>query len=289
MFTHIGIIAKSGNPRVTATLGELVTLLNSLSCAITLDQDSAQAAPDLNIPLADRDTIGRQCDLVIIVAGDGTFLSAARSLVQYDVALLGVNQGRLGFLADLMPDRMDEHLRDILAGQFREERRFLLRASVVRDGETVQVLHALNELVANKSNIGRLIEFKTLIDSRLVNSQRSDGLIVATPTGSTAYALSGGGPILDATLDAIVLVPICPHTLSSRPLVVASDAVIEIEMLGDAQGSAQLSADGQATLALAPGDCIQIRKHDQTIRLIHPEHYDFYATLRTKLRWGLEP
>ena len=173
--------------------------------------------------------------LVVVVAGDGTFLSAARSLVDQDVPLLGVNLGRLGFLADVMPDEMSVRLNEILDGDFIDERRFLLDVAVERGIERVFSGSALNEAVTHKSSMARLVEFETYIDGHLVNSQRSDGLIVATPTGSTAYALSGGGPILHPSLDAIVLVPICPHTLSSRPVVVGGGSVVEVVLGDDAE------------------------------------------------------
>ena len=310
MFRTIGLIAKHGDPRVDETLDRLIGILRSRGLEALLDARTRSAYPGGGIHVAERDTLGERCDLVVVVAGDGTFLGAARSLVDNDVPLLGVNRGRLGFLADVMPEEMPARLGEILDGDFIEERRFLLDVSVERGGECVFSEPALNEAVIHKGGMIRLMEFETYIDGRLVNSQRSDGLIVATPTGSTAYALSGGGPILHASLDAIVLVPICPHTLSSRPIVVGGESVVEVVLGPDADAEAgapragtrcrgdaerlrdrqrierQLSCDGQAAADLAPGDRILIRKHRPDLRLIHPAGYDYYATLRAKLHWG---
>ena len=308
MFRTIGLIAKHGDPRVGETLDRLIRMLRSRGLEVLLDARTRSAWPGGGLPVAERDALGERCDLVVVVAGDGTFLGAARSLVDNDVPLLGVNRGRLGFLADVMPDEMPARLGEILDGDFIEERRFLLDVNVERGGECIFSEPALNEVVIHKGGMTRLMEFETCIDGRLVNSQRSDGLIVATPTGSTAYALSGGGPILHALLDAMVLVPICPHTLSSRPIVVGGGSVVEVVLGHDAEAGVQragtcrrgdagrlrdrqrtarqLSCDGQTVADLAPGDRILIRKHRPDLRLIHPAGYDYYATLRAKLHWG---
>ena len=286
MFRTIGLIAKHGDPRVGETLDRLIALVQRRGLDAVLDDQSAGALLRDDMPVVARDGLGRRCDLIIVVAGDGTFLSAARTLADQDVPLLGVNLGRLGFLADVMPHEMADRLNEILDGDFIEERRFLLDVAVVRGSAPVFVGPALNEAVTHKSSMARLVEFETHINGHLVNSQRSDGLIVATPTGSTAYALSGGGPILHPSLDAIVLVPICPHTLSSRPIVVRGDSLVEIVLADEAESSVQLSCDGQTTVELAAGDRISIRKHRPDLRLIHPAGHEYYATLRAKLHWG---
>ena len=286
MFRMIGLIAKRGDPRVGETLGRLIGLLRSRGLDFVLDAESRGVWPGGDMPVVARTVLGERCDLVVVVAGDGTFLSAARSLVDHDVPLLGVNLGRLGFLADVMPDEMPVRLNEILDGDFVEERRFLLDVTVERGTGRVFSGPALNEAVIHKSSMARLMEFETYIDGHLVNSQRSDGLIVATPTGSTAYALSGGGPILHPSLDAIVLVPICPHTLSSRPVVAGGGSVVEVILGNGAEASVQLSCDGQTTVELTAGDRILIRKHRPDLRLIHPAGHEYYTTLRTKLLWG---
>ena len=286
MFRTIGLIAKRGDLQVGETLGRLIGLLRSRGLDFVLDAESRGAWPGGDMPVVARTVLGERCDLVVVVAGDGTFLSAARSLVDHDVPLLGVNLGRLGFLADVMPDEMPTRLNEILDGDFVEERRFLLDVTVERGTGRVFSGPALNEAVIHKSSMARLVEFETYIDGHLVNSQRSDGLIVATPTGSTAYALSGGGPILHPSLDAIVLVPICPHTLSSRPVVAGGGSVVEVILGNGAEASVQLSCDGQTTVELTAGDRILIRKHHPDLRLIHPAGHEYYTTLRTKLHWG---
>ena len=287
MFRNIGLIAKHGDPRVGETLGRLIDMLRGRGRNVVIDSRSRDACPDRSLPVVSRDGLGQRCDLIVVVAGDGTFLGAARTLVDQEVPLLGVNLGRLGFLADVMPDEMSDRLNEILDGEFVEEKRFLLDVTVERSTVPVFSGTAFNEAVTHKGSMARLVEFETCIDGHLVNRQRSDGLIVATPTGSTAYALSGGGPIVHPSLDAIVLVPICPHTLSSRPVVVGGGSVVQI-VLGDAAGSAvQLSCDGQATQELASGDRIVIRKHRPELRLIHPAGHEYYATLRAKLHWGM--
>ena len=286
VFRSVGLIAKHGDPRVGETLGLLIEMLRTRDLKVVLDDQSLSAYPHGDLPVVARDRLGHGCDLIVVVAGDGTFLSAARSLVDQDVPLLGVNLGRLGFLADVMPDEMSDRLNEILDGEFVEERRFLLDVTVDRSGTRVFSGAALNEAVTHKSSMARLVEFETYIDGHLVNSQRSDGLIVATPTGSTAYALSGGGPIVHPSLDAIVLVPICPHTLSSRPVVVGGGSVIEVVLGDDAECSVQLSCDGQTTVELAAADRISIAKRCPELRLIHPVGHEYYATLRAKLHWG---
>ena len=286
MFRTIGLIAKHGDPRVRETLDRLIGMLRARGLDVVLDDRSRGAYPGDDLPVIERAMLGERCDLVVVVAGDGTFLSAARSLADQEVPLLGVNLGRLGFLADVMPGEMRARLNEILDGHFIEERRFLLDVTVERGTGPVFSGPALNEAATHKSSMARLVEFETYIDGHLVNSQRSDGLIVATPTGSTAYALSGGGPILHPSLDAIVLVPICPHTLSSRPIVVGGGSVVEVVLGHGAETSVQLSCDGQTAVELAAGDRILIRKRRPDLRLIHPAGHEYYATLRAKLHWG---
>ena len=287
VFRTLGLIAKRGDPRVGETLGRLIAMLRRRGLDIVLDAESRDARPGGDdLPVVERAALGGRCDLVVVVAGDGTFLSAARSLADQEVPLLGVNLGRLGFLADVMPGEMQVRLDEILDGDFIEERRFLLDVAVERGNRRVFSGLALNEAATHKSNMARLVEFETYIDGHLVNSQRSDGLIVATPTGSTAYALSGGGPILHPSLDAVVLVPICPHTLSSRPIVVGGGSVVEVVLGHGAETSVQLSCDGQTAVDLAAGDRILIRKRRPDLRLIHPAGHEYYATLRAKLHWG---
>ena len=288
MFECIGLISKPDDTKVADTLTLLVEYLGSRARRLVLDESSAAYLPGRGKTAKTREELGHRCDLVIVIGGDGTFLGAARSLVEHDVALLGINLGRLGFLADVMPGEVVARAGEILDGRFDEERRLLLEAEVERDGEVVAKLDALNEVTTHKAELARLLEFETYVDGHLVNNQRADGLIVSTPTGSTAYALSGGGPILHPNLDAIVLVPICPHALGSRPLVVHAASEIEIRMDVGENPFAHLTCDGQRSMELALRDRIKIRKKAASVRLIHPEGHDHYATLRAKLHWARE-
>ena len=285
MFNSVGLIVKRDDPRVAQTVRQLTQYLVERLDAVYVD-DEGDPLPDLNVPIVDRATIAERCDLAIIVGGDGTFLNAARSLCETEIKLLGINMGRLGFLTDVVPGEMTLALDSILAGDYEQEERFLLDTRVVREGEVIVNTVALNDVVAHSGRILRLLEFETLIDNRLVSRQRSDGLIVSTPTGSTAYALSSGGPLLHPSLNAMVLVPICPHTLSARPIVVDAKSAIEIMLVSVEQREAVLTSDGQTTTALSSGDRICINQREKPLRLVHPPGYDYYAMLRAKLNWG---
>lgn len=285
-FRCIGIIGKFGDPGVGPAIHTLSTHLRERGLKVLLDEATAELVPGHGLDTAERSEIGRQCDLAIVIGGDGTLLNAARSLANHEVPLLGVNLGRLGFLADISPDQMVERLDEILAGQYLEEQRLLLHTVIHRGGQPLDGSDAFNDVVLHKWNAARMIEFDTHIDGHFVNTYRSDGLIVATPTGSTAYALSSDGPILYPTLDVIVLVPICPHTMSNRPIVVDGGSQIEIIVRDIAQSGAQLSCDGQINLGIQQGDRIKIYKKHKCARLIHPTNHNYYETLRAKLRWG---
>ncbi len=285
-FTTIGLIGKYDDPSVNETLRTLSAYLQAQGLRVMLDEVTAQTFPGQGMETASRQVIGAHCDLVIVIGGDGTLLNAARSLADTGIPLVGVNLGRLGFLADISPDRMIEIMEEILRGHYLLEERCLLRSAIIRDGKEISEGCAFNDVVVHKWNMARMVEFETYINGQFVNSQRADGLIVATPTGSTAYALSGGGPILHPTLCAITLVPICPHTLSSRPIVVNSDSQIDVVITDCNHERAQLTCDGQMNFDLFEGDHIHIRRNACPIRLIHPAGHDHYKILRTKLRWG---
>jgi NAD+ kinase len=230
-------------------------------------------------------------DLVIAVGGDGTLLRAAQLAFPRNVPLLGINLGRLGFLADLSLQQVENGLAAILAGAYATEERFVLRCEIRRGGETFAVGQALNDVVIQRWNTTRLITLHTFVDGCFVHSQRADGLIVSTPTGSTAYALSGGGPILSPGLPAVVLVPLCPHTLTNRPIVLANTAVVEIEIANDHpdEDRSRVTCDGNALPSVASGDRVRVTRHDQVVRLIHPVDHDHFAILRAKLQWGQGP
>ena len=287
-FTNVGLIGKTDDRHVSATLRALCDCLEQHNVRILLDESLADILPQSPHALVERDTLARTCDLAIVVGGDGTLLNAARSLAESDIAVLGVNLGRLGFLVDVSPEDMQRQLDKVLSGQFSEAHRTLLHMTVIRDGEVLSQSSALNDAVVHKKDIARLIELDTYIDGHFLNTNRSDGLIVSTPTGSTAYALSGGGPILHPRLEAITLVPICPHTLSNRPIVIDDDSVIEI-IIHKGTLEATVSCDGQVDQSLQADDLITVRRHDHTLRLLHPPGHDYFAVLREKLRWSEQP
>ena len=289
VFHTIGLIGKFGDPNVAETLDQIAAYLRQRQLRVLLDESSARLIPDNGLEVASRAAIGEQCDLAIIMGGDGTMLNAARSLVNYEVPILGVNLGRLGFLADVSPGEIPHSLDEVLAGQFREARRSLLHAQVIHGGHVASETDALNDVVIHKREVARMIEVDAFLDGRFLNAYRADGLIISTPTGSTAYALAGGGPIIHPGLEAVVLVPICPHTLTHRPIVVKADSVIEVVLNAANTTQTQITCDGQISLAIEPGDRIVIRKKDRKVRLIHPINHDYFELLRAKLRWGLSP
>lgn len=289
-FQTIGLIGKPGAVAVADTLNRLRGDLRERGIRVLLDESAAAYLSDRSgESVVDRHALAGLADLAIVVGGDGTLLSAARSLAEANVPVLGVNLGRLGFLADVSPDEMHQQLDEILAGRYAEERRSLLHASVYRNGLSVSESDALNDAVIHKWDIARMIELDVSIDGRFVYALRADGLIVSTPTGSTAYALSGGGPILDPALQAVVLVPICPHTLSNRPIVVNDNATIEVLVRGDDSSQAQITCDGQVNFGLVASDLVRISRKPHDLRLIHPSNHDHFDIMRKKLRWAEQP
>jgi NAD+ kinase len=288
-FQTVGLMGKHQDPGVADTLEKLVVDLGRRGLEVLLDESAAAYFQQPRQAVLDREQLADRCDLVIVVGGDGSMLNAARSLADAGVAMLGINLGRLGFLADILPSQMREHLDQILAGHYQEEFRSLLHATVYRHGNVVSESDALNDVVVHKWDIARMIELDTTIDGRFLYALRADGLIVSTPTGSTAYALSGGGPILDPSLQALVLVPICPHTLSNRPIVLSDQVRIELLVHGEDHSQAQITCDGQVNFALLPGDVVRIRRKEHALRLIHPKEHDHFDVMRKKLRWAEQP
>lgn len=288
IFKHLGIIIKPQDRQPRGILDSLLPFLQSKELTLYYDE-SLQANGFNKSPILSRSELAQQIDAAIVIGGDGTLLDAARTLVDHEVPIIGVNIGRLGFLVDVSPDQMTEEIEQILQGNYYAEERTLLTASIQRNGETVFSSLALNDVVLHVRDAVRMIEFETRIDGLKVHRQRADGIVVATPTGSTAYSLSGGGPILHPELDAFTLVPICPHTLSNRPIVVNSKSRIEIQFLSHNTTRAQVSFDGQANFDLEPDDTITIKRDHHKLRLIHPKHYDYYQILRKKLRWSEQP
>ena len=285
-FKSIAIIGKYMNQSalqlMQRDLLELARHLSAKNIQVWIEENTAQHAEITGYNTTSLKNIGSEVGLVIVMGGDGTMLSVARSLINFDVPLVGINRGRFGFLTDLRVEDMLGQIDRILAGDFVKEPRVMLEASVVRDGQVLHADCALNDVVI-KSAL-RLIELEVSVDGKFVHKQRSDGLIISTPTGTTAYALSAGGPILHPNLQAISLVPICPHTLSNRPIAVHSDSQIEITLVQF--GDAQLSFDGQFQVVLKAGDKIKVKRAAQTISLLHPGDYCYFDMLRKKLNWG---
>ena len=287
-FKTIGVISKRTHPESIQTAERIIEYLMHAKYQVLVASDIVELLKGSKPKALPQTELGKACDLIIVVGGDGHLLSAARSVFLSDVPLIGVNRGRFGFLADLSPQGLPDNLAAILAGHYLEERRCLLTAKVMRGQTVVTEANALNEVILNTGGIARMLEFDVLINDRFVLRQRSDGLITATPTGSTAYALSGGGPILHPNLEAIVLVPMFPHTLSSRPLVVNNDSRICLRITPQTL-SPRLSWDGQIHIDLKAGDDILIQKHEKTLRLLHPETYDYFKILQEKLGWQSNP
>lgn len=283
-FKTIALVGKYSRPGNSGSLLRLGEFLRKRGHEVLLTPHTAEFCGTHDYPIASLEEIGKSADLAIVMGGDGTLLNIARALVDYRVPLIGVNQGRLGFLADVSIDTMFTTLEDMLSGQHVAEERIMLMASVERADDVLFATYAFNDVVVSKSTLGRLIEFEVYIDNQFVYSQRADGLVVATPTGSTAYALSAGGPILHPTLEAVVLAPICPHTLSARPIAVNSHDEIEINLIH--ADDARVHFDGQQHADLTLGDRVVIQRALQTVRLLHPIGHNYYDTLRQKLHWG---
>lgn len=285
-FKTIGIIGKPSDPSIAETLTALHAFLKQHQYTVIVAKDSAHFIDNPAVKSCSIDTIGQHCDLVIAVGGDGTFLSAARAIVKDDIPLIGINLGRLGFLVDISPDELSDKLLPILQGHYWQEKRYLLRTKIIRNGQVIHEETAVNEVVIHRWVTPSMIEIITKIDNVFLNSQRSDGLIVSTPTGSTAYSLSAGGPILHPALNALVLVPLNPHTLSNRPIVINDSAEIEISFCQTKQINALVTCDHIEIPEVLISDKILIKKEPKPIRILHPEGHDFFYILRNKLNWS---
>lgn len=278
-----------GRPKVAGvpeTVNLLYEYLLKRRAQIAVDAETAQMLPANSQPDIATPDILRNSELVIVVGGDGSLLNTAHLALPYNLPVLGINRGRLGFLTDIHPNNL-EKIGEVLDGQYFIEHRFLLDAQFYRANETAPYGQniALNDVVLLPGDIAHMIGFEIYIDQQFVCKQRADGLIIATPTGSTAYALSGGGPILHPQLEAIVLVPMFPHTLSSRPIVVSSSSQIELHISAMNPVSPHVSCDGQNRIELPPGGRVHVNKNTRLLRLVHPQDYNYFKTLREKLKW----
>lgn len=275
------------NQGVSETLHRLADYLQSQHVEAFLDSDTATSF-DLELPVLKQEAM-HQNDLIVVVGGDGSLLSAARMAVKVNVPVIGINRGRLGFLTDISPGKFETQLGQVLSGDYTEEQRFLLQTRIHDEETTYYQGDALNDVVLGGGTETHLIEFDVYIDQQFVSHYRSDGLILATPTGSTAYALSAGGPIMHPQLNAMVIVPMFSHSLSSRPLVVDGQATIVLNISENNEKDLQISCDGHESRVVKPGQQVTIQKNNQHLRLLHPPGYLYYDTLRIKLGWGFKP
>ncbi|MBI3779041.1 MAG: NAD(+) kinase [Gammaproteobacteria bacterium] len=282
----VGLFGKFQDQTVVEHILQLEEFLLGRKLKTLLDQSATGHLKGAKSPIRPRDAIGREIDLAIVIGGDGTLLNVARDLAPLRVPIIGVNLGRLGFLADVQAEHMIAEIGKILDGDFQTETRLLLHAEVMRKGRIVHNASAFNDVIVSKGELARMIEFETYIDGEFVHSIRGDGIIVASPTGSTAYALSAGGPILHPALEAIAVVPICPHTLSNRPIVFSSDSIVEILMTRIADQHAYASFDGQSTFTLQDNDRVYVRRAETEVELVHPSGRSHFEVMRIKLHWG---
>lgn len=283
-FAHVAIIGKYQMPGSRHAVEELAHFLHDEGCEVSLEADTALNTGLTGYTALDLAGIGRHCDLALVIGGDGTMLGIGRQLARYGVPVIGINQGRLGFITDLPFESFRERLSAMLRGEYEEESRAMIAATVWRDGQCVFEATALNDVVVNRSGVASMIELRVEVDGHFVANQRADGLIIATPTGSTAYALSAGGPMLHPAIEGWVMVPIAPHTLSNRPVVLSSHSEIAVEIVAGKETSANF--DMQTLTSLLHGDRVVVRRSPHALRLLHPVGWSYFDTLRKKLHWN---
>lgn len=286
-YATIALIGKYQSQEIAAAVRDLADFLRTQKREVLIEAGTAQSIGCQGCALADFNTIGQQADLAIVIGGDGTMLNAARRLAAHGVPLAGVNQGRLGFMTDIASHAMLEGVTDLLAGKFTPEKRQLLDARVLRQDEEMFHALAFNDVVVNKGDIGRLIEVDVRVDGELIHVLRADGMIIATPTGSTAYALSANGPILHPAVRGVALVPLCPHALSNRPITISDESLIEVRLLD--QYDARIHFDGHEYFDARAGDLLRVTRSEHVITLMHPPGYSYFAMLREKLHWRGTP
>ena len=285
-FKTVALIGKYKSPEVAAPLLKLARFLERRKVEVLMDRVAGSRAGRDRYPVLPLEELGRRADLAIVIGGDGTMLNIARTFAPHDVALIGVNQGQLGFLTDISVETMIGTIGAILDGKFVTEKRMLLEGRIRSRAQKASRALAFNDVVVSKGVEGNMVEFDARINGEFIYHQRSDGLIIATPTGSTAYALSAGGPIVHPSLRVIALVPVSPHTLSNRPIVVSSDSVIEIILSSDSDARAHF--DSHSHFALREGDRVMVKRYPHTISLLHPIGHSYYRMLREKLNWNRE-
>ena len=281
------LIGKYRSPEVAESLRVLSAFLRERGVRVLIEEGTAASAGAAGFDVASYEAIGEEADVAVVLGGDGTMLHSARRLAETDVPLVGVNQGRLGFMTDIARQDMLGSMEDLLAGRFKAEQRFLLDAEVLRGGLRVFQTLALNDVVVNKGDIGRMIEMKVEVDGEFLYVLRADGMIVATPTGSTAYALSANGPILQPSIAGIAVVPLCPHALSNRPITISDKSRVDLTLVPPHDG--RVHFDGQARFDARAGDCVRIERSSHSVTLLHPPGYSYFAMLREKLHWSAAP
>ena len=289
-FKCIALIGRYQSPEIALAIGDLTSYLRDAGCEVMIEEDTAASIGDqarAGAPAVNYEIIGARADLAVVVGGDGTLLNTARRLAASGVPLVGVNQGRLGFMTDISRGTMRDGMGAVLAGRYTREQRAMLEASVERGDQIVFRNAALNDVVVNKGEIGRMIELSVHVDGEFLHVLRADGLIVATPTGSTAYALSANGPILHPAVAGIAVVPLCPHALSNRPITVSDSSIIEIRLLPSYD--ALIHFDGQTRFDARAGDVVRLTRSANVATLLHPPGYSYFAMLREKLHWSSAP
>jgi NAD+ kinase len=284
VFKTVAVIGKFGVKEAATHILPLCLFLRERNVEVVVDTNTAQALDNFPFPVLDFDALGKTADLAVIVGGDGTMLSMARALAPHGVPLVGVNLGRLGFLTDVSPQEMLQAIEEILHGAYLTEKRLMLTSDLTTAGQDTKREFSVNDVVIAKGSTFRLIEFSITINDEFVYTQRSDGIIVASPTGSTGYSLSAGGPVVHPGVDALALVPICPHTLTNRPIVIPANSVVEIVLVHAID--ARVSLDGQIHSDLKVGDRVVIARATHDVLLLHPKSYGYYHMLRQKLHWG---
>jgi len=283
-FKSVTLVGKPTDPNMREYLHDKARLLQEYGVAVTIEAETAEKLGITDLPRVEMWAVGQISDLVIVLGGDGTMLATARALLDAQIPLVGINHGRLGFLTDLTTESIPQVINRLLRGEYTVEQRMMLGAEIFRGTRLLSEARALNDIVISKGGLARLIELELTIDDAFVHRQRSDGLIVSTPTGTTAYALSAGGPLLHPTLEAIALVPICPHTLSNRPIAIDSRSEVEITLVQ--ADDARVHFDGQLHAELHKGDRVVVKRLAKTITLLHPPGHSHYEVLREKLNWG---
>ncbi len=290
-FQHIALVGKyqtttagASGANSRAALVAVAHFLDDLGCDVAIERDTALNMGITDYPALSVAQIGRQCDLGLVVGGDGTMLGIGRQMAPYGVPLIGINQGRLGFITDVPYGSFATSLTQMLGGIYVEDHRSLMNAQVLRDGHCVFQAMAMNDVVVNRGATSGMVELRVAVDGHFVANQRADGLIIATPTGSTAYALSSGGPLMHPSVPGWVMVPIAPHTLSNRPIVLANSSRITIEVVSGRDASA--SFDMQSLASIMRGDRIEVIRSEHHVRFLHPEGWSYFDTLREKLHWN---